>query len=140
MLTADVLDAIGGLTAHIRTYAAKLPPIVHLAAVPSGVKPSLETVDGYEAIVSRVRAESAGTPYKGLNESLISSLESFEIGNLIGTVQPLLSVLDQVEQMQRDGVIEVGRVDDKRLKEYRAALRKVLPGNTPELDDVGGKP
>lgn len=139
MLTADVLDAIGGLTAHIKAYAAKLPPIVHLAAVPSGVKPALETVDGYEAVVSRVRTESAGTPYRGLNESFISSLEAFEIGNLIGTVQPLLSVLDQVEQMQRDGDIEVGRLDDKRLKEYRAALRKVLPGNTPELDDMGGR-
>ena len=139
MLTADVLDAVGGLTAHIKAYAAKLPPIVHLAAVPSGVKPSLETVDGYEAIVSRIRAESAGTPYRGLNESLISSLEAFEMGNLIGTVQPLLAVLDHVEQLQRDRDIEVGRLDDKRLKEYRVALRKVLPGNTPELDDMGGK-
>ncbi len=139
MLTADVLDAIGGLIAHIKTYAAKLPPIVHLSVVPSGVKPSLETVDGYEAIVSRVRNESAGTPYKGLNESFVSSLEAFEIGNLLGAVQPLLSVLDQMERMQRDRDIEVGRLDDKRLKEYRAALHKVLPGNTPELDEVGGK-
>ncbi len=139
MLTADVLDAIGGLTAHLKTYAAKLPPIVHLAAVPSGVKPSLEAVDGYEAIVSRIRTESVGTAYKGLNEAFVSSLEAFEVGNLLGAVQPLLSVLDQVEQMQRDGTIEVGRLDDKRLKEYRSALRKVLPGNTPELDEVGGK-
>lgn len=139
MLTADVLDAIGGLTAHLKTYAAKLPPIVHLAAVPSGVKPSLEAVDGYEAIVSRVRTESAGTAYKGLNEAFVSSLEAFEVGNLLGAVQPLLSVLDQVERMQRDQDIQVGRLDDKRLKEYRSALRKVLPGNTPELDEVGGK-
>ncbi len=140
MLTGDVLDAIGGLTAHIKTYAAKLPPIVHLAAVPTGVKPSLETIDGYENIVSRVRTESAGTPYKGLNEAFVSSLEAFEMGNLLGTVQPLLAVLDQVERMQRDRDIEVGSRDDKRLKEYRATLRKVLPGNTPELDDVGGRP
>jgi hypothetical protein len=27
---------------------------------------------------------------------------------------------------------------DKRLKEYRAALHKVLPGNKPELDGAGG--
>jgi len=139
MLTADVLDAIGGLTAHLKTYAAKLPPIVHLAAVPSGVKPSLEAVDGYEAIVSRIRTESVGTAYKGLNEAFVSSLEAFEVGNLLGAVQPLLSVLDQVERMQRDQDIQVGRLDDKRLKEYRSALRKVLPGNTPELDEVGGK-
>jgi hypothetical protein len=138
MLTADVLDAIGGLTAHIKTYAAKLPAIVHLAVVPTGVKPSLEAVDGYEAIVSRVRSESAGTPYKGLNESFVSSLEAFEIGNLLGSVQPLLSVLDQLERMQRDHDIEVGRIDEKRLKEYRVALHKVLPGNQPELDGAGG--
>jgi hypothetical protein len=138
MLTADVLDAIGGLTAHIKTYAAKLPAIVHLAIVPTGVKPSLEAVDEYEAIVSRVRSESAGTPYKGLNESFVSSLEAFEIGNLLGSVQPLLSVLDQVERMQRDHDIEVGRIDEKRLKEYRATLHKVLPGNKPELDGAGG--
>jgi hypothetical protein len=138
MLTADVLDAIGGLTAHIKTYAAKLPAIVHLAIVPTGVKPSPEAVDEYEAIVSKVRSESAGTPYKGLNESFVSSLEAFEIGNLLGSVQPLLSVLDQVERMQRDHDIEVGRIDEKRLKEYRATLHKVLPGNKPELDGAGG--
>jgi len=138
MLTAEVLDAIGGLTAHIRTYAAKLPPIVHLSAVLSGVKPSVEAVDSYETIVSRIRSQSAGTPYKGLNESFVSSLEAFEMGNLIGSVQPLLSVLDHVERMQRDNEIEVRQIDEKRLKDYRSVLRKVLPGNQPELDGSGG--
>jgi hypothetical protein len=137
MLTGEVLDGVGGLTAHLRTYAAKLPPIVHLSAVPSAVKPSFEAVESYETIVSRVRSQSAGTPYKALNESLVSSLEAFEIGNLLGAVQPLLSVLDHVERMQRDKEIEMGRIDDKRLKEYRAALHRVLPGNQPELDGAG---
>lgn len=134
MLTADILDAVGGLTAHIKSYAAKLPPIVHLSALPSGLKPSFETVESYETIVSRVRSQSAGTPYKALNESLVSSLEAFEMGNLLGTVQPLLSTLDHLERMQRDQEIEMGRIDEKRVKEYRAALHKVLPGNKPELD------
>jgi hypothetical protein len=134
MLTAELLDAIGGLTSLIKIYAAKLPPVVHLNTVPSGVKPSLEAVDNYEAIVSRARSQSAGTPYKGLNESIVSSLESFEIGNLLGAIQPLLSVLDQVERMQSEKEIKVGRVDEQRLKEYRAALCKVLPGNQPELE------
>ena len=138
MLTAEVLDAVGGLTSHIKSYAAKLPPIVHLSAVPSAVKPSFEAVEGYETIVSRVRSQSAGTPYKVLNESLVSSLEAFEIGNLLGAVQPLLSVLDHLERMQRDKEIETGRMDEKRLTEYRAALHKVLPGNKPELDGAGG--
>jgi len=138
MLTGEVLDAVGGLTSHIKSYAAKLPPIVHLSAVPSAVKPSFEAVEGYETIVSRVRSQSAGTPYKALNEPFVSSLEAFEIGNLLGAVQPLLSVLDHLGRMQRDSEIEIGRIDDRRLTEYRAALHKILPGNQPELDGAGG--
>ena len=138
MLTTEVLDTVGGLTSHLKSYAAKLPPIVHLSSLPSGVKPSFEAVDGYETIVSRARSQSAGTPYKSLNESLVSSLEAFEIGNLLGAVQPLLSALDHLERMQRDKEIEIGRMDEKRLKDYRAALQKILPGNQPELDGAGG--
>lgn len=137
MLTTEVLDTVGGLTSHLKSFAAKLPPVVHLRSLPSGVKPSFEAVDGYETIVSRARSQSAGTPYKSLNESLVSSLEAFEIGNLLGAVQPLLSALDHLERMQRDKEIEMGRTDEKRLKEYRTALHKVLPGNKPELDGAG---
>ena len=139
MLTAEVLDAIGGLTSHIKIYAAHLPSVVHLNVVPSGVKPSIEAIDNYEIIVSRTRSQSAGTPYKGLNESLVSSLEAFEIGNLLGAVQPLLTVLDHLGRMQSEKAIEVGRLDEQRLKEYRSALSKILPGNQPELDGAGGR-
>ncbi|NGZ02599.1 MAG: hypothetical protein CV090_06070 [Nitrospira sp. WS238] len=135
MSTAELLDAIGGLTSLIKIYAAKLPSVVHLNAVPSGVKPSLETVDHYEAIVARARTQSAGTPFKGLNESFVTSLEAFEIGHLLGAIQPLLSVLDHVEQMQSEQSIDVKRGDEQRLREYRASLRKILPGNSPELDN-----
>lgn len=138
MLTTELLDGVGGLTSHLKSYAAKLPTVVHLSALPSGLKPSFEMVDSYETIVSRIRNQSAGTPYKVLNESLVSSLEAFEMGNLLGAVQPLLAALDHLERMQLDKEIEVGRMDDKRLKEYRAALHKVLPGNKPELDGAGG--
>jgi hypothetical protein len=138
MLTTDVLDAVGGLMSHLKSYAAKLPSIVHLNALPSGLKPSFEAIDSYEMIVSRARSQSAGTPYKALNESLVSSLEAFEIGNLLGAVQPILSALDHLERMQRDREIEMGRADEKRLKEYRGVLHKVLPGNKPELDGAGG--
>ena len=138
MLTTEVLDAIGGLTAHVKTYAVTLPSIVHLRAVPSGVKPAAEAIDNYEVIVSRTQCQSAGTPYKALNESLVSSLEAFEQGNLIGTVQTLLATIDHLERMQRDHEIEVGRLDEKRLAEYRVVLRKILPGNQPELTETGG--
>ena len=135
MSTAELLDIIGGLASLIKSYAAKLPVVVHLNAVPFGVKPSPETVDQYETIVSRARTQSAGTPFKGLNEPFVSSLEAFEIGHLLGAIQPLLAALDHVERMHSEKTIEVGRVDEQRLKEYRASLRKVLPGNRPELDN-----
>ena len=137
MQTGDVLDAIGGLVAQLKIYAAKLPPIVHLSTVPTGVKPKFEAVEEYEEIVSRFRSQSAGTPYKGLNELFVESLEAFEVGRLLGSVQPLLSALDHLERMQRDKEIEIGRIDEKRTGEYRSVLNKILPGNKPELDGAG---
>jgi hypothetical protein len=137
MQTADVLDTLGGLVAQLKMYAAKLPPIVHLSAVPTGVKPKSEAVEEYEEIVSRFRSQSAGTPYKGLNELFVESLEAFEVGRLLGSVQPLLSALDHLELMQRDKEIDIGRSDEKRTGEYRSVLNKILPGNKPELDGAG---
>ena len=137
MQTADVLDAMGGLVAQLKMYAAKLPPIVHLSAVPTGVKPKVEAVEEYEEIVSRFRSQSVGTPYKGLNELFVESLEAFEVGRLLGSVQPLLSALDHLELMQRDKEIDIGRSDEKRTGEYRSALNRILPGNKPELDGAG---
>ncbi len=137
MLIGEVVDAIGGLSAYVKTYAATLPSIVHLKTMPSGVKPSVEAIDNYEVIISRARRQSVGTPYKALHESLVCSLEAFEQGNLIGTVQALLAVIDQLERMHRDQEIAVGQMDEKRLTEYRVALRKVLPGNRPELEETG---
>ncbi len=137
MQTADVLDAMGGLVAQLKIYAAKLPPIVHLSVVPTGVKPKFEAVEEYEEIVSRFRSQSTGTSYKGLNELFVESLEAFEVGRLLGSVHPLLSVLDHLERMQRDKEIDIGRTDEKRTGEYRSTLNKILPGNKPELDGAG---
>jgi hypothetical protein len=137
MQTGEVLDAIGGLSSQLKSYAAKLPPIVHLTVVPTGIKPKPEAVDDYEAIVSRFRNQSAGTAYKGLNEALVESLEAFEVGKLLGSVQPLLAVLDHLERMQRDNEITTDQVDARRIAEYRAGLHKILPGNKPELDGAG---
>ena len=137
MQTADVLDAIGGLVAQLKVYAAKLPPIVHLSAVSTGVKPKFEAIEEYEEIVSRFRNQSSGTAYKGLNDLFVESLEAFEVGRLLGSVQPLLTVLDHLERMQRDKEIEIGRIDEKRTGDYRSVLNKILPGNKPELDGAG---
>lgn len=137
MQTGDVLDAIGGLSSQLKAYAAKLPPIVHLTVVPTGIKPKPEAVDDYEAIVSRFRSQSAGTAYKGLNEAFVESLEAFEVGKLLGSVQPLLAALDHLERMQRDKEITADQTDVRRIAEYRAGLHKILPGNKPELDGAG---
>jgi hypothetical protein len=137
MQTGDVLDTIGGLTSQLKAYAAKLPPIVHLTTMPIGVKPKFEAVDEYEEIVSRFRNQSTGTVFRSLNDSFVESLEAFEVGKLLGSVQPLLAVLDHLNRMQRDREIEVGRLDEKRLTEYRSTLNKILPGNKPELDGAG---
>lgn len=137
MQTGDVLDAIGGLSSQLKSYAAKLPPIVHLTVVPTGIKPKPEAVDDYEAIVSRFRSQSAGTAYKGLNEAFVESLEAFEVGKLLGSVQPLLAALDHLERMQRDKEITADQTDVRRIAEYRAGLHKILPGNKPELDGAG---
>jgi hypothetical protein len=137
MQTGDVLDAIGGLSSQLKAYAAKLPAIVHLTVVPTGIKPKPEAVDEYEAIVSRFRSHSAATVYKGLNEAFVESLEAFEVGKLLGSVQPLLAVLDHLERMQRDNEITADQTDARRLAEYRAGLHKILPGNKPELDGAG---
>ena len=137
MQTADVLDVLGGLLAQLKLYAAKLPPVVHLAVAPTGVKPKVEAVEEYEEIVSRFRRQSPGTPYRGLNELFVESLEAFEVGRLLGSVQPLLSVLDHLERMKRDGEIDIGRMEETRTAEYRSVLNKILPGNKPELDGSG---
>jgi len=137
MQTAEVLDAMGGLVAQLKIYATKLPQIVHLSAMPTGVRPTFEAVEEYEEIVSRFRSRSAGTSFKGLSELFVESLEAFEVGRLLGSVHPLLSVLDHLERMQRDKEIEIGRIDEKRTGEYRSTLNKILPGNKPELDGAG---
>ena len=137
MQTGDALDAIGGLSSQLKSYAAKLPAIVHLTVVPTGIKPKPEAVDDYEAIVSRFRSQSAGTAYKGLNEAFVESLEAFEVGKLLGSVQPLLAALDHLERMQRDEEITADQTDVRRIAEYRAGLHKILPGNKPELDGAG---
>ena len=137
MQTADVLDAMGGLVAQLKVYAARLPPIVHLSVVPTAVKPKFEAVEEYEEVVSRFLSQSAGTPYKSLNELFVQSLEAFEAGRLLGSVQPLLALLDHLERMRQDKEIEIGRMDEKRTGEYRSVLNKILPGNKPELDGAG---
>lgn len=110
--------------------------MVHLASVPTGVKPKPEAVEVFEQALLRFREQSGRSPFKSLQDYLIESLEAFEVGNVLGVVQPLLAVLDQVERMHRDRRSK--SVQPRRSGwEYRAALVKILPGSQPELEGAG---
>jgi hypothetical protein len=137
METSAVLDSLGSLISQLKNYAARLPPVVHLTVVPSGIKPQPEAVDVFEQTLSRFREQSGRTVFKGLQDLLIESLEAFEVGNLLGAVQPLLAVLDQIDRMRRDKEIPVAPTEEKRIVEYRVALHRILPGSQPELEGAG---
>lgn len=137
METTEVLDVLGSLISQLKAYAAKLPPVVHLAVAPAGVRPKPEAVDIFEQGLARFRAQSTGSAQRAMNEYLVESLEAFEAGKLLGAVQPLLAVLDHLDRMRRDNEINVTVADERRLAEYRTALTKILPGSQPELEGAG---
>lgn len=137
METSQVLDTVGTLIMHLKGYTAKLPPIVHLAAVPGGLRPKPESVEVFEQALSKFRSQAGTSPFKRLIDLFTDALEAFEMGKVLATVQPILAVLDHVEQMQREKEIVVTEPDRKRLAEYRTSLNKILPGNQPELEGAG---
>ena len=137
METTEVLDILGSLISQLKTYAAKLPPVVHLSVAPAGIRPKPEAVEIFEQALVRFRSQSAGSALRVMNEYLVESLEAFETGKLLAAVQPLLAVLDHLDRMRRDNEIKVNMADEKRLAEYRTALTKILPGSQPELDGAG---
>lgn len=137
MELSQALDIIGNLIASLKQYASKLPAMVPLASVPGGIKPTPESIETYENAVSRFRSQSGNSAYKKFHEPLIESLEAFEAGKLLGSVQPLLAILDHLNVMKREQQLTVGPTDEKRMDEYRIALNKILPGNKPELEGAG---
>jgi hypothetical protein len=137
METTEVLDILGSVISQLKTYAAKLPPVVHLSVAPAGIRPKPEAVEIFEQALARFRSQSAGTALRVMNEYLVESLEAFEAGKLLAAVQPLLAVLDHLDRMRRDNEIKVNQADEKRLAEYRTALTKILPGSQPELEGAG---
>ena len=134
---SQALDIIGNLIASLKQYASKLPAMVPRASVPGGIKPTPESIETYENAVSRFRSQSGNSAYKKFYEPLIESLEAFEAGKLLGSVQPLLAILDHLNVMKRENQLTVGPTDEKRMDEYRTVLNKILPGNKPELDGAG---
>ncbi|MDE3243672.1 MAG: hypothetical protein KGO52_13220 [Nitrospirota bacterium] len=137
MTTGEVLEIIGSLVSALKAYCAKLPAVVHLSMIPGGVKPTPEAIEAYEQTVYRFRTQSAPTPFRTLTDLFIESLEAFEAGKVLAAVQPLLTLLDHLERMQRDKEIAIASADEKRLKDYRQSLYKIMPGNQPELEGAG---
>ncbi len=137
MTTGEVLEIIGSLVSALKAYCAKLPAVVHLSMIPGGVKPTPEAIEAYEQMVYRFRTQSAPTPFRTLTDLFIESLEAFEAGKVLAAVQPLLTLLDHLERMQRDKEIVIASADEKRLGDYRQSLYKIMPGNQPELEGAG---
>ena len=137
MELSQALDIIGNLIASLKQYASKLPAMVPLASVPGGIKPTQEAIESYEAAVSRFRSQSGSSAYKKFHEPLIESLEAFEAGKLLGSIQPLLAILDNLDMMKRDKQLTVSPADETRINEYRTSLNRILPGNKPELEGAG---
>ncbi len=137
MELSQALDVIGHLIAALKQYASRLPAMVPRAAVPGGIKPTPESIETYEQAVYRFRSQSGHSAYKKFHDPLIESLEAFEAGKLLGSIQPLLAILDHLDTMKRDKQIPVNQTDEKRMGEYRVALNKILPGNKPELEGAG---
>jgi len=134
---SQALDIVGNLIASLKQYASKLPAMVPLASVPGGIKPTQEAIEAYEAAVSRFRSQSGSSAYKKFHEPLIESLEAFEAGKLLGSIQPLLAILDNLDMMKRDKQLTVSPADETRINEYRTSLNRILPGNKPELEGAG---
>lgn len=137
METSDVLEVIGSLVAQLKAYSSKLPAVVHLSVMPGGLKPTPEGVEAYEKTVARFRQQVGASAYRPLNDLFIESLEAFESGWVLKAVQPLLQSLDHLELMQREKIMIVSSADEGRLREYRHALNRILPGNQPELEGAG---
>lgn len=137
MEMTQVLDTVGSLIAQLKTYNAKVPTVVFLQAVPGGLKPTPEAVEAFEETISRFRQHATASQYRRLSEILVETLEAFETGAVLSAVQSLLMALDQAELMQRERAIKASPPDEARLKEYRTALHKILPGKDPELKGAG---
>lgn len=86
----QVIDTFGELLATLATFAAKVPATSFMVNQ-SGMRPTEETIEGYESLVYRFR-DRAGTTYKVLTSFFIDSLEAFEAGRVLDAVPPPASI------------------------------------------------
>jgi hypothetical protein len=135
--TGEILEVIASLIAALKAYRAKAPEVVSLAIVPGGLKPSPEAVELYEHAITRFRTLRPSSQLRRLNDLFVDSLEAFEVGQMLGAVQPLLMALDHLELLHREKTLALTSAEQKRLDESRTSLQRILPGNQPELEGAG---
>jgi len=135
--TGDALEVVGVLVSQLKLYSSKLPAVVPLSVVPGGYKPSPEAVAAYEQAVSRFREQAGASAFRRLCDLLVESLEAFEAGWVLKAVQSLLLSLDLLEHMQGEQAIRLAPEEERRLREFRSSLQKILPGKNPELQGAG---
>ena len=129
----QVIDTFGELLATLATFAAKVPATSFMVNQ-SGMRPTEETVEGYESIVYRFR-DRAGITYKVLTSFFIDSLEAFEAGRVLDAVPPLLQSIEQLVGLHKEEKVQYTPQQQNRIREFHQRLEKILPEtNKPEVD------
>lgn len=132
-LDADqVIDTVGELVAALAAFAAKVPAQSFM--VDQSMRPTEETIEGYENIVYRFR-DRAGTTFRPLNAFFIDSLEAFEAGRVYDAVPPLLQAVEQLVELHKEEKVQYTPQQQNRIREFHQRLEKILPEkNKPEVD------
>lgn len=132
-LDADqVIDTLGELVAALAAFAAKVPAQSFM--VNQTMRPTEETIEGYENTVYRFR-DRAGTTFRFLNAFFIDSLEAFETGRVYDAVPPLLLAVEQLVELHKDEKVKYTDQQQNRIREFHQRLEKILPEkNKPEVD------
>lgn len=132
-LDADqVIDTLGELVSALAAFAAKVPAQSFM--VNQNMRPTEETIEGYENIVYRFR-DRAGTTFRVLNTFFIDSLEAFEAGRVYDSVPPLLQAVELLVALHTEEKVKYTPQQQNRIREFHLRLEKILPEkNKPEVD------
>ncbi len=128
----QVIDTLGELVAGLAAFAAKVPAQSFM--VNQSMRPTEETIEGYENTVYRFR-DRAGITFRFLNSFFIDSLEAFEAGRVYDAVPPLLLAVEQLVELHKDEKVKYTDQQQNRIREFHLRLEKILPEkNKPEVD------
>lgn len=133
-LEADqVIDTLGELVAALAAFAAKVPAQSSFM-MNQNMRPTEETIEGYENIVYRFR-DRAGTTFRVLNAFFMDSLEAFEAGRVFDAVPPLLQAVEQLVELHKEEKVQYTAQQQNRIREFHQRLEKIFPeASSPEVD------